>query len=136
MYPIESRTKSLSFIAYSMTVGLFFRKGSARFSDDFLLVVSYNGNVLWVPQLHFTASCPVPSPNAYTQTCSIEFGSWTYNDKQISIDKLADTVDLSNLRQREWQVTSAPVTKETKYYPCCPEPYATIVFTVNIKKRR
>uniref|UniRef100_A0A1I8GED9 Neur_chan_LBD domain-containing protein n=1 Tax=Macrostomum lignano TaxID=282301 RepID=A0A1I8GED9_9PLAT len=51
------------------------------------VVVYSSGSVLWVPQSLFKSTCPVEIEYFPfdTQTCDLEFGSWTYDVTQINL---------------------------------------------------
>jgi len=52
------------------------------------MAVLYNdGTVLWIPQSIFFSSCPIDITHFPfdIQTCTLEFGSWTYDGHQLDL---------------------------------------------------
>uniref|UniRef100_A0A0M3HZ62 Neur_chan_LBD domain-containing protein n=2 Tax=Ascaris TaxID=6251 RepID=A0A0M3HZ62_ASCLU len=89
------------------------------------VVVYSNGQINWIPPGIFRASCSIditwfPFDD---QSCYLKFGSWTYNgfaiDLQIDSEPGTDT----------------PAVREETFYVCCPEPYPTIKFYINLRRR-
>ena len=47
-----------------------------------------------------------------------------------------ENMDLSHyVTSPEWNLLDTKATKNTKYYPCCPEPYIDVTFTLEMKRR-
>nr|CAD7446648.1 unnamed protein product [Timema bartmani] len=68
------------------------------------------------------------------QSCTMKFGSWTYNGVQVDL-KHMEQVPGSNLVKVgidlrefylsvEWDILEVPATRNEEYYPCCTEPYS------------
>ena len=46
-----------------------------------------------------------------------------------------EKIDLTDyIEHNEYTITSAPAQKFVKYYPCCIEPYPSLVFSVNLRR--
>ncbi|TKR96992.1 hypothetical protein L596_010925 [Steinernema carpocapsae] len=120
------------------------------------MVVYSSGEVNWVPPGIFRASCKIDITwfPFDEQSCFLKFGSWTYNgfalDLQLDHEKgerkpifkshkysnLAPMIDLSTyVPSGEWLLISAPAVREEIYYKCCPEPYPTVKFFLNLRRR-
>ena len=70
------------------------------------------------------------------QSCTLKFGSWTYNGKRIDIEAVNPTADLANyIENGEWEMVEIPSKKKIEFFPCCPEPYPSITYTVRIRRR-
>ena len=52
-----------------------------------MAVISCNGTVLWIPQSIFFSSCPIDITHFPfdAQTCTLEFGSWTFGAFQLDL---------------------------------------------------
>ncbi|CEF66119.1 Nicotinic acetylcholine receptor family and Neurotransmitter-gated ion-channel transmembrane domain and Neurotransmitter-gated ion-channel family and Neurotransmitter-gated ion-channel ligand-binding domain and Nicotinic acetylcholine-gated receptor, transmembrane domain-containing protein [Strongyloides ratti] len=107
------------------------------------LVVYYNGEINWIPPGIFRASCVIRIhwyPFDY-QSCFLKFGSWTYHgyalDLQIDTDPGEEPgMDLSTyIPSSEWVLESAPAVRQEIFFSCCPQPYPTIKFYINIRRR-
>uniref|UniRef100_A0A7E4VFZ1 Neur_chan_LBD domain-containing protein n=1 Tax=Panagrellus redivivus TaxID=6233 RepID=A0A7E4VFZ1_PANRE len=107
------------------------------------LVVYHTGEVNWIPPGIFRASCrlDVTYFPFDDQSCFLKFGSWTYHgyalDLQLDTDPgMEPQVDLSTyIPNGEWYLKSCPATRKENYYECCPEPYPTVYFWLNIRRR-
>uniref|UniRef100_A0A1I7YTV7 Neur_chan_LBD domain-containing protein n=1 Tax=Steinernema glaseri TaxID=37863 RepID=A0A1I7YTV7_9BILA len=109
------------------------------------MVVYSTGEVNWIPPGIFRASCKIDITwfPFDEQSCYLKFGSWTYNGNAIDLhldhnDTIGEepSIDLSTyIPSGEWLLTSAPAVREESYYNCCPEPYPTIKFFLNLRRR-
>lgn len=106
-------------------------------------MVYYNGEINWIPPGIFRASCVIKIhwyPFDY-QSCFLKFGSWTYHgyalDLQIDTDPDEEPgMDLSTyIPSSEWVLESAPAVRQEIFFSCCPQPYPTIKFYINIRRR-
>jgi len=52
-----------------------------------MAVLGYSGTVLWIPQSIFFSSCPIDITHFPfdVQTCTLEFGSWTFDGLQLDL---------------------------------------------------
>uniref|UniRef100_A0A0N5AK20 Neur_chan_LBD domain-containing protein n=1 Tax=Syphacia muris TaxID=451379 RepID=A0A0N5AK20_9BILA len=114
------------------------------------LVVYSDGTVNWIPPGIFKASCKIditwfPFDD---QSCYLKFGSWTFHgydlDLQIHYDEdfnasdasVHPTMDLSSyIPSGEWVLKDAPVFRDVRHYSCCQEPYPTLRFFMNLRRR-
>ncbi|KAK0424145.1 hypothetical protein QR680_008513 [Steinernema hermaphroditum] len=107
------------------------------------MVVYSTGEVNWIPPGIFRASCKIDITwfPFDEQSCFLKFGSWTYNGfaLDLQLDKEhgeEPSIDLSTyIPSGEWLLTSAPAVREETYYKCCPEPYPTVKFFLNLRRR-
>ena len=71
------------------------------------VVVSSNGNCLWVPPGLFLSTCKIditwfPFDD---QQCKMKFGSWTYDSSGIDLQLMAESGDLSSfIPNGEWEL--------------------------------
>ena len=70
------------------------------------------------------------------QTCSLKFWSWAYSGAEVDLDFLndQDEVDTYDYMSSEWEILSQAAVKNTKYFPCCEQPYQNLVFTIHMKR--
>ncbi|VDK42680.1 unnamed protein product [Anisakis simplex] len=89
-------------------------------------VVAYNdGEINWIPPGILRASCIMditwfPFDD---QTCYLKFGSWTYNGFAI------------NLQVDSESGKNTIAVREESFYDCCIEPYPTLKFYINLRRR-
>ena len=67
----------------------------------------------------------------------MKFGSWTYDGFKLDVDfydglSSIDTTDY--IESNEWGLVAHPAVKNTKYYPCCKEPYPDLTFILKLKR--
>ncbi|ESN90492.1 hypothetical protein HELRODRAFT_108613 [Helobdella robusta] len=102
------------------------------------IVVSSNGNCLWVPPGMFASTCKIdiswfPFDD---QRCKMKFGSWTYDSSGINLILQNDTGDVSNfIPSGEWDLIGMPASRNVLSYDCCPEQYIDITFVIHIRRR-
>ena len=110
-----------------------------REQRDAFAVVAHTGLVLWIPQAIFKSSCVIDITHFPfdEQNCFLKFGSWTYDGFKLDISFYdLDEVDLNDyIVSNEWDVIEHPATKNTKYYPCCKEPYPDLTFNLRLRRK-
>ncbi|CAG5129113.1 unnamed protein product [Candidula unifasciata] len=121
-----------------------------------LAMVSHTGQVFWPPIVKFYSTCQIdityfPFDD---QICMMKLGSWAYDGFQVDVNNRSLPVDLSNyvsngkqprylnhcllgphLLQSEWQLISVVAKRNVVYYPCCPEPFPDVTFTIHLRRR-
>ena len=100
---------------------------------DAMAVVDHNGTVLYIPPATMVTDCPYDETSR-TATCSMKFGSWTFDGFKLdpSFFYGVEDVDLdAYIPSNKWKLTSTSAKKNTKFYPCCAEPYPDITFTMD-----
>ncbi|XP_060585218.1 acetylcholine receptor subunit alpha-like 1 isoform X3 [Ruditapes philippinarum] len=107
---------------------------------DTLAIVFNNGQVFYSPKARIRTRCTMDMMKfPYDeQTCSIKFGSYTYDGYKINLTMYHENIsfDLSEYSEsKEWQLTASPATVITKTYACCPEPYQHIQFNLSLKRK-
>ncbi|XP_050390758.2 acetylcholine receptor subunit beta-like 2 isoform X1 [Patella vulgata] len=103
----------------------------------------YNGIILWIPAMRLQATCEgnllrFPFDK---QTCKFNFGSWTYHGNELNLTylggnaleayKLSEFVASGN----DWKLLEYTADILVLHYPCCSEPYHTMVFTVVLERK-
>ncbi|CAH8552995.1 unnamed protein product [Schistosoma turkestanicum] len=101
-------------------------------------MVQSNGNVFWPPPAKLRSTCKIdityfPFDD---QSCTMKFGSWTYDGWQVNVIKRHDEVDISNyVENGEWDLLKVVVERHEIFYPCCDEPYPDLRFTIYMRRR-
>ncbi|VDL91200.1 unnamed protein product [Schistocephalus solidus] len=86
------------------------------------MVLSSNGDVLWIPPAIFKSLCQIdvryfPFDQ---QTCQIKLGSWTYNSKQVDLQFYSNrtSLDLSNyVTSGGWDIVDCPANLDVQPVP-------------------
>ncbi|KAI8517064.1 hypothetical protein Bbelb_056450 [Branchiostoma belcheri] len=100
--------------------------------------VTSEGEVSWLTPSSFTSSCKIDiGPFPYDQQhCILHFGSWTHTGVQVDLQNASAAADLSDFADNgEWWLLGMPVSREEKFYSCCPEPYPNLKFSIDLKRR-
>ena len=90
---------------------------------------------------HFRSSCSIDVTNYPfdKQQCDMTFGSWAYHGKEIDLGFYSDMemLDISDLEREstEWEILSKSEMREIKYYDCCEDPYVTLTFSLEMKRK-
>ncbi|XP_067650429.1 neuronal acetylcholine receptor subunit alpha-7-like [Haliotis asinina] len=102
-------------------------------------VLESSGKVLVVYQVILKTSCQlnVASFPMDRQRCQMMFESWTYNGDLLNItnDDHFDASLSEFTPNAEWELISLTNARQALYYPCCPEPYITLTYTVTVRRR-
>ncbi|PAA86923.1 hypothetical protein BOX15_Mlig023922g1 [Macrostomum lignano] len=106
------------------------------------------GKILWEPPAIYKSSCQIDVEffPFDSQECTMKFGSWTYDGLQVDLRHIqqANTsqwevnygIDLETFYEStEWDVMRVPARRNEKTYPCCPEPYPDITFTIVLRRK-
>lgn len=110
-------------------------------------ILHSDGQVTWRPPAIYKSSCEINV--AYfpfdTQTCSMKFGSWTYDGYMVNLKHIEEVlgtndVDLGiDLREFylsvEWDIMSVPARRHEKFYSCCETPYLDITFNITLRRK-
>jgi len=112
--------------------------------------VHSTGKVVWEPPAIYKSSCTIDVEffPFDEQTCRMKFGSWTYDGFQVDLKHqaqaddvegevdIADAMDLSDYyRSFVWDVMAVPARRNEVYYPCCPERYPDVTFSITIRRK-
>ncbi|XP_046582842.1 neuronal acetylcholine receptor subunit alpha-10-like isoform X2 [Haliotis rubra] len=107
---------------------------------DALVVVYPDGNLLWMPQAIIRSSCNFDTKYFPfdEQTCTLKFGSWTYNGLKLDIHFTRNTtsMDLTDyIPSNEWFIIQNEAVRNVKHYACCTEPYPDLTFKLRIRRK-
>ncbi|XP_063232582.1 acetylcholine receptor subunit beta-like 2 [Bacillus rossius redtenbacheri] len=109
--------------------------------------LKFTGEVFWKPPAIYKSSCEInveyfPFDE---QSCTMKFGSWTYNGFQVDLKHIEQTagsnlvktgIDLTEFYLSvEWDILEVPATRNEEYYPCCKEPYSDITFNMTMRRK-
>ncbi|KAL3842156.1 hypothetical protein ACJMK2_020199 [Sinanodonta woodiana] len=110
---------------------------------DMSVVVYSDGTISYIPPYHLKSFCetnqqPTGVFNKFSHgynelVCKLKFGSWTYDGHEMSLVSRSPQIDMSEFRRfpaDKFQVKSTSAQVDQKMYPCCPEPYETVGFTI------
>ena len=106
---------------------------------DAMVVVQYNGSVIWIPPAIFKSTCQIDIQNFPfdIQSCHLKFGSWTYDGYKLDINFLdgISYVDVAEyMKSNEWELVEWPAVKNTKHYAGLDEPYPDLTFYLKMKR--
>ncbi|XP_025078112.1 neuronal acetylcholine receptor subunit alpha-10-like [Pomacea canaliculata] len=103
-----------------------------------LAMVSSDGTVFWPPIVKFHSTCAIditffPFDD---QVCKMKLGSWAYDGFQVDVVNRSSGVDLSNyVTNGEWELLRVDAVRNVVTYPCCPEPFPDVTFTIYLRRR-
>lgn len=101
-------------------------------------MVQTDGNIFWPVPTKLQSSCKVDVTYFPfdEQTCTLKFGSWTYDGYQVDITNRTREVDLTNyIINGEWKLLDIRVVRNVVFYACCPEPFPDVTFFIHIRRR-
>ncbi|XP_067650432.1 neuronal acetylcholine receptor subunit alpha-7-like [Haliotis asinina] len=102
-------------------------------------ILESSGNVGIPYQVILKTSCyiNVASFPMDQQECQMKFESWTYHGYQLNITNGEQgKASLSEyIPNAEWELISFINDRQILHYPCCTEPYITLVYTVTLRRR-
>ncbi|XP_078661456.1 neuronal acetylcholine receptor subunit alpha-10-like [Branchiostoma floridae x Branchiostoma belcheri] len=96
------------------------------------------GYMTWMAPRIFASSCKI---DIYyfpfdEQECTLEFGSWTYGGFDVNTTTEDAPPSLTYfVYNDEWELINITGVQEDIYYPCCPEPYPLVTFTIHVQRR-
>ncbi|KAE9414325.1 hypothetical protein Angca_006192, partial [Angiostrongylus cantonensis] len=102
------------------------------------MVVYNTGDVHWVPPGIFKISCKIDIEwfPFDEQRCKFKFGSWTYDGFKLDLQPAKKGFDISEyLPNGEWALPLTTVSRNVKFYDCCPEPYPDLTFYIHMRRR-
>lgn len=106
-----------------------------------MLLVFYNGSTTWIPPVIYKSSCYVNMADFPfdIQTCSLRFGSWTYDSKKLDLVFLRGGRGFNMegyVPHSEWEILTHHVERNVLAYSCCDNNnYTDLTFSVTLKRR-
>ncbi|XP_078612075.1 neuronal acetylcholine receptor subunit alpha-10-like [Branchiostoma floridae x Branchiostoma japonicum] len=102
------------------------------------VTVTSAGRVSYLQPAIFTSACLVDITKFPfdKQECLLEFGSWIYDGGSVNISLVNPTADRGIFTlNEEWILNGTPMSRLAVVYPCCVNPYITIVLTLQLERR-
>ena len=102
------------------------------------LVITEDGNCTWAAPVTLNSQCRIDVARFPfdEQTCHVAIGSWTYSGYKINITYSERTVAMNDyIRNGEWDVKSAILSHNFRYYLPDNIPYPDVTLTLKIKRR-
>ena len=106
-----------------------------------LVVVESTGDIIWMPQAILRSSCGLETRYFPfdTQTCYLQFGSWTHDGQYLDLQFFANIsrfmVD-DFIQSNEWDIMGNVGVRNRKVYECCPNvPYIDIKFYLTLRRK-
>lgn len=98
------------------------------------VVIESDGTVMWIPVVVYRSLCNLQTEGT-TRTCPLTIGSWTYDANTLKLQLDGDGVELTSYLNSTCPlaVDKATATINTKYYPCCKEPYSSLEVNLVVK---
>ncbi|XP_022258600.1 acetylcholine receptor subunit alpha-like 1 isoform X1 [Limulus polyphemus] len=112
-------------------------------------VLHSDGLVIWRPPAIYKSSCEmnVQYFPFDEQTCTMKFGSWTYDGYTVDLkhkhqsddaeeSDIVIGIDLSDFYLSvEWDIMAVRARRKEKFYSCCDEPYPDITFNITLRRK-
>ncbi|CAL8069496.1 unnamed protein product [Orchesella dallaii] len=110
-------------------------------------ILNYTGTVKWKPPAIYKSSCEIDVEYFPfdQQTCTMKFGSWTYDGYTVDLRHINQTLDSNDIElgidlqdyyiSVEWDIMGVPAARNEKYYSCCEEPYPDIMFNITLRRK-
>ncbi|KAI8494732.1 hypothetical protein Bbelb_273370 [Branchiostoma belcheri] len=102
------------------------------------VTVTSAGRVTYLQPAIFTSSCPVQIEKFPfdKQECELEFGSWIYTGSHLNLSLVNPYADRAVFtKNEEWILNAVPMERRVAIYPCCPEPYVSIIVKLQLERR-
>jgi len=115
---------------------LYNTQSDPEITDDVNTVIMANGTVLWIPMVTYKTYCEPGRDKGDSISCVLKLGSWTYDANNLKLDSRGDLDTTSMyLDTCPYVITEPKVDVETKVYPCCAEPYASMFIRFRLHHR-
>jgi len=103
--------------------------------DDVNAVILANGTVMWIPMITYKSYCEPGRDKGDSISCSLKLGSWTYDADTLKLQSQDLDITSMYLDTCPYVITEPKVNVESKVYPCCPEPYASLHINFRLHHR-
>uniref|UniRef100_A0A182Q8W3 Neurotransmitter-gated ion-channel ligand-binding domain-containing protein n=1 Tax=Anopheles farauti TaxID=69004 RepID=A0A182Q8W3_9DIPT len=107
-----------------------------HYGDTNVLVYS-EGKVLWVPPTEYHAFCELNMrywPFDY-QKCILKIGSWTFDGYMLNLTLGSEPQFETLVSNSEWKIVKITVDRNSRFYPCCAEPYIDVTYNVTLQRQ-
>lgn len=106
---------------------------------DALCIVSFDGNITWIPQGIYMSTCDIDVMTFPfdKQTCSLKFGSWAHDGTKL--DFMFDGPERMEaedyfVANKAWSLIDVPAKRNVLKYSCCPETYIDLTYTIEFRR--
>jgi hypothetical protein len=103
--------------------------------DEVNAVIMANGTVLWIPMVIYKTYCEPGRDKGDSISCLLQLGSWTYDADNLKLQSRDLDTSSMYLDACPYVITEPKVKVDTKVYPCCPEPYASMFVSFRLHHR-
>ena len=102
------------------------------------VIIDYDGACAWYSPASFRSTCPIDVTHFPfdQQTCTMKFGSWTF--EVVDLDILADMSPLHSsqyVKSAEWDLLGASKKRNVEHYACCEYPFSDVMITFVFKRK-
>ena len=99
-------------------------------------VLSSAGSIIVVVPKVLSAVCNTTQLTC-KQTCALKFGSWAHSADDINLVPMAKSVSIDYfVPNPKWTLVASSATRNSKKYPCCPEEYVDVTYSLSFKCAR
>ncbi|ELU15693.1 hypothetical protein CAPTEDRAFT_206097 [Capitella teleta] len=107
-----------------------------------LATIENFGTVLWAPRtkLRVLATKPVTSsswmnwtPREYDWSAEFKFMSWAYDGFKLDLQLEGEEMHVWDFKSRTYSIVNHSANRTEVYYACCPEPFPSITYTIQLK---
>lgn len=111
--------------------------------------VHCTGEVVWEPPAIYKSFCTIDVEffPFDEQTCTMKFGSWTYERAKVNLERASDLkdhwnksasfdIDLSGYHLTYiWDLMAVKAQRNEVVYPCCSETFVDVTFSITIRRK-
>lgn len=102
------------------------------------VIIDYDGINAWYSPASFRSTCPIDVTHFPfdKQTCTMKFGSWTF--EVVDLDIHADVSPLHStqyVKSAEWDLLAASKKRNVQYYACCDYPFSDVTIEFVFKRK-
>lgn len=102
------------------------------------VVINYTGEIRWSSPAIISSSCKVDAPHFPfdDQKCTLEFGSWTFDESKMDLDVSYPYIDKESYSENEeWDCYDNKIERSVTKYKCCSASYPFAEVTIFMKRR-
>ena len=100
--------------------------------------VTHDGSVTMLVPVILESTCQLDItffPFDYQQ-CTLTYGSWGHDGTRLDLFPKNSQGDMSVFEENgQWILTGFPTERSVDYYDCCPEPFPTVMFHIQLKRK-
>ncbi|XP_067045357.1 neuronal acetylcholine receptor subunit alpha-2-like isoform X2 [Acropora muricata] len=102
------------------------------------VIIDSNGTSSWYSPASFRSTCPIDVTHFPfdEQTCTMKFGSWTF--EVVDLDIHADNSPLHStqyVKSAEWDLMAASKQRNVQSYACCDYPFSDVTIELVFKRK-